>query len=134
MQRVLFLLFLFFRILSDYFNMVNFHIYLTLPSIFLNHFNRKKWWIWNSGHFMVWRSLPTVSFQFLGFFLKMESSYRYPSTTQRPSSRNYSICSYEPLSFSNMKMYWSIYLLSFLRIICLLCSIECLIRDGVFPR
>ena len=58
----------------------------------------------------------------------------YPSTTKSPSSKNYSMCNYEPLSLSNMKRHCSIYLFSFLRIISLLCSIDSLIKDSVFTK
>ena len=60
--------------------------------------------------------------------------YWCPSTTQSPSSKNYSICSYEPLPLSSMKRCCSICLFTFLRIICLLCFTECLIKDEVFTK
>ena len=31
---------------------------------------RKKWWIWNSGHFMILRFVPSASFKFWGVFLE----------------------------------------------------------------
>ena len=95
------------------------------------HFSRS---VCNSGHFMILSPVLYAFFKFLGFFLRIESSYGFPSTTQNPSTTNYSICNYEPLPFSNMKRYCCIYLFSFLRIIYLLCSTECLIKDGIFTE
>ena len=64
----------------------------------------KKWWICNSGHFMILRTVPpacsTCFFQICWISppppkKKIEISNGCPSTTQSPSSKNYSVCSYE---------------------------------------
>ena len=83
---------------------------------------------------MILTPVPSASCKFFGiFFLKIESSYWYPSTTQSPSSKNYSVCSYEPLPLSNIKRCCSIAFFHFLESFAY-CFIECLIKYEVFTK
>ena len=63
----------------------------------------EKWSICNSGHFMILSPVLFAFFKFLASYLKIESSYGYPSATQSSSSKNYSIWSYESLPLCNTK-------------------------------
>ena len=69
-----------------------------------------------------------LMFFFLFFENRTESSYEYPSTTQSPSSSQSGVMILYIFPTCNSTVPF-IYLFYVLRIICLLCSIECLIKS-----
>ena len=81
---------------------------------------------------MILRFVPSASFKFWGCFffsLKIESSHKnHPQRTTQPAVM---ILYFFPTCNSTVP---SVYLFKVLRIICILCSIACLIKDWVFTK